>query len=111
MNFKTYLADAIRYWETRRVVYNVVLAVLAMICWGPDIIPGGPREWLGGGAVLFALAVIANVLYCVAYPVDLVVQATPFKSILAAARPLLFFGGLALASSLALWVMLRTGMA
>jgi small-conductance mechanosensitive channel len=71
------VTDSIRFWETGRLFYNLALltavgAVLALT-----------RDY---GAVFFELlptfiffAVIANVLYCAAYPVDLLAQASDFQ--------------------------------
>lgn len=111
MKFKSYLADAASYWERKRLIYNGVLALLAAACWGPEILMGGPSHWLGGGLVLLFFAIVANVLFCAAYPVDLALQFTPWRSWWMRLRPALFCGGVLLASSLALWVMLGTGMA
>ena len=67
-------SNAIRYWEPRRLIYNLGLTAVvvahvavtwpasrALIRW--DIALG-----------LFMLAVLANVAYCAAYAVDLFVQ-------------------------------------
>ncbi|MCP4171173.1 MAG: hypothetical protein GY758_10430 [Fuerstiella sp.] len=111
MNFRKSFADAAAWWERKRLVYNAVLVLLAVICWGQEIVQGGPHTWLGGGIVLLVFAVIANVLFCVAYPVDLAVQASPLRNIRTGTRWALFLSGLTLASTLALWVLLGTGMA
>lgn len=67
-------ADALRYWEVRRVFYNMVLASVVlfhfMSAW-PGSIPLVTRD---RALVIFVLAVVANILYCAAYPVDLFVQ-------------------------------------
>jgi hypothetical protein len=67
-------SDALRYWEPRRLFYNLVL--LAVVCahyytaW-PASKPFLERDML---FFFFILAVIANILYCAAYAVDLFVQ-------------------------------------
>jgi hypothetical protein len=111
MHIKPHVADLVSYWEEKRIVYNSVLVLLVLACWGEDILSGGPAQWLGAAIVLLVLAGIANVLYCFAYPIDLALQMTPLKSVWQHYRWLLFTGGLLLASTLALWVMLHTGMA
>ncbi|MEO2017222.1 MAG: hypothetical protein ABGZ53_22935 [Fuerstiella sp.] len=111
MNFRESFVDAATWWERKRLLYNGVLVIFAVICWGREIILGGPRVWLGGGIVLLVFAVIANALFCVAYPVDLAIQASPLRNIRAVTRWALFVSGLVLASSLALWVLLGQGMA
>ena len=105
------LRDAFGYWERRRIVYNGVLAVLVVACWGVEIALARPIGWLGAAVVLMFFAAIANALYCVAYPIDLVFQSTPWQSSWRRFRWLLFVSGTGLASVLALWIMLRPGMA
>jgi len=67
-------ADAVRYWELRRLFYNMVLATVVLIhlvsAW-PGSMPLLTRDRV---LVTFMLAVAANILYCAAYPVDLFVQ-------------------------------------
>lgn len=68
------LSDAIRYWELRRIVYNLALAAvvvaLAIVSW-TQIRGSLSFEVLLG---LVVLAVLANVCYCAAYVVDLPMQ-------------------------------------
>ena len=111
MEFKSLFADAVSYWERKRIIYNVVLAILVLACWGTDILSGGPRQWLGAAVVLLIFAGVANALYCFAYPVDLAFQLTPLKEGWQRFRWLFFATGVILASILALWIMLRPGMA
>ena len=73
-NFAELAADALRYWEPRRLLYNLALAAVVMA----HFVAGWPvsrslltRDTLLG---LFFLAVLANVAYCAAYLVDLFVQ-------------------------------------
>lgn len=106
---KFYLADAAAYWEPMRVVYNVVLGVLAVACWGLDIVLSGPSQWLGAVVVMAIFAGIANALYCLAYPVDLAFQMVPLSQNSKGFRSILFTVGVVIASGLALWVMLGNG--
>ena len=70
----SYAANALRYWEPRRLIYNGVLAgvVLAhvFVRWP------GSREKISVDILLgmFILAVLANVAYCAVYAAYLFVQ-------------------------------------
>jgi|RhiMetdeSRZDD1v2_1073273.scaffolds.fasta_scaffold456224_3 hypothetical protein len=93
--------DAIRYWEPRRLVYNVVLlgivAGQVVHAW-----PASRRDMNAGTAMpLFVLAAIANVLYCTAYPIDIFVQVSAYRDRWRRTRGVLFVLGLALAGVLA----------
>jgi hypothetical protein len=69
-----YAANALRYWEPRRLIYNAVLASVVvahvLLAWP------GSREKLSFDLLLgmFILAVLANVAYCAVYVVDVFVQ-------------------------------------
>jgi hypothetical protein len=69
-----YVADALRYWEPRRVVYNLGLALVVLghtvAAWPVSSEKFSFDVVLG----LFVLAVGANICYCVVYLVDLFVQ-------------------------------------
>ena len=66
--------DALHYWERRRLVYNAALVLVVGWCF----ISGLPQSRTHVGVnlllVFFVLVVIANVLYCLAYVVDVFVQ-------------------------------------
>jgi len=68
------LKDAVRYWETRRLAYNLALAVLAagwvVLTW-PHFRPALRLNVLPR---VLALAAIANLCYSAAYLVDVPVQ-------------------------------------
>lgn len=72
--FADLAGDALRYWEPRRLLYNAALLAVVAI----DYLSLWPasKASLTGDALLgmFFLAVLANVAYCAAYPVDLFVQ-------------------------------------
>jgi hypothetical protein len=69
-----YAANALRYWEPRRLIYNGVLALVVVLhfClrWPAS------RAMLSIDMVLglFLLAVLANIAYCAVYFADLFVQ-------------------------------------
>ena len=74
------ISDAIRYWEPRRIGYNLVLAAIVLgwvaVTW-PHF-----RSALTWPSVLavFVLAVLANVCYCAAYLVDITVQYSDYRN-------------------------------
>jgi hypothetical protein len=69
-----YVADALKYWEPRRIIYNAALALVV----AGHVIYGWPEsgELLSINLLLgfFFLAVVANICYCAVYAVDLFVQ-------------------------------------
>ena len=66
--------DAIRYWEFRRLFYNLTLAA-ASIAWLVATWPHfRPALTLKSLLLLSALALIANACYCTAYLVDIPMQ-------------------------------------
>ena len=78
----SYIADALRYWEPRRLLYNGVL--LVVVCGHFAFAWPGSKQKASLDLVLglFILAVLANLAYCAAYVGDLFFQASG----LAAAR-------------------------
>jgi len=99
------LTDALRYWEKRRIVYNLVLvlAVLGSIAF----------SWPQSRSLvrfimllpLFMLAVIANICYSAAYMVDVPVQLSGFRSAWQKWRWVLWGIGTAFAATLAFFWM------
>ncbi len=66
------MIERIRYWESRRLYYNLVLGVV-FVFW---VARGWSHfrsafSW-GNLATLAVLALIANLLYCAAYAVDFI---------------------------------------
>jgi len=63
VQWRDYFGDAIRYWEPRRILYNLLLAVIVAV----HFVMGLPfsRSVLQFNTllILFALAVLANVAY------------------------------------------------
>jgi hypothetical protein len=68
------LSDAIRFWEPRRLIYNIVLAAVVVV-W---LVATWPhfRATLTLSSLLFlaVLASLANFCYCAAYLVDIPIQ-------------------------------------
>ena len=88
------ISDALRWWERARVHFNVELLAYVLYQFG-GLLPALPTTlWLE----LIAAAAFANVLYCVAYPVDLLVMASDYRHLWrTAGRPLLWLAGTTLA--------------
>lgn len=95
------LSDAIRYWEPRRILFNVILAVVT----GTVYMSNFPQVRVGFGLdtiqTLVVLAVLANVAYCAAYPVDILVQLSAVRLTWLRFRWVLFLIGIVFASILA----------
>ena len=99
-SFGEYATEAMRYWEPRRIAYNLLLAAVVLFyffaAW-----PGSKTQVHMDTALnLFLLAVLANVAYCAAYLVDIVVQASAFREHWRSFRWLLFALGLSFAAVL-----------
>ena len=71
--------DAVRFWEPRRIVYNLVLTAVVLawlvLTW-PHFRPALQWQSL---LLMLVLAAIANVCYCAAYLADLGLQFTKFR--------------------------------
>ena len=75
-SFREMLGDAMRFWEPRRIIYNVVLAgvvVVWVVASWPHFRPAFTLQFL---LLLVVLTLIANALYCAAYVVDLLMQSS-----------------------------------
>lgn len=70
--------DAVAFWERARLGYNGVLAgLLFAFAFATD-----GWEAIGRGfGMIVILGAIANAFYCLIYPVDLLVQATPAAAV------------------------------
>jgi hypothetical protein len=95
------LTDAIRYWESRRIPYNAVLAAvvaaLFLVSW-----PGSlGHVTVNAAELIFILAVLANVAYCAAYVVDVAAQSSNYRATWKKYRWVLFAIGVVFASILA----------
>jgi hypothetical protein len=74
------LSDAIRFWEPRRLVYNIVLTAVVVV-W---LVATWPHFrvtlTLSSLLLLTVLALLANVCYCAAYVVDSPIQRSPLRT-------------------------------
>jgi hypothetical protein len=97
------LSDAIRFWEIRRIFYNLWLVAVVLtyffVYWpaSKSIVQLDELSWL------FILAVLANVAYCAAYPVDVFVQVSGVREIRGRVRWVLFVVGMIFAGILTRW--------
>lgn len=103
VSFRDALTDAIRYWEPRRISYNLVLAAVVaahagIAFFGPDPMPAVTSDAV---LSLFLLAVLANVAYCAAYVPDIPAQLSGFRSEWLRLRFVIFCIGVAFAAILA----------
>lgn len=94
------LNDALRFWEWRRVFYNLVLAAIVLgkfaRYWPATKIALKLDSLLG----VFLLAVLANVAYCAAYLVEVLLQFSEFREPWRRHRFLLWVLGTAFAAVL-----------
>lgn len=98
------IGDAIRYWERHRILYNLVLLVVVATIFGANAAAFGRVVSLDLFLQLFLLAVMANVAYCAAYPVDLTAQWSTLRPSWLRARWVLFLIGLAFATTIAQFI-------
>jgi hypothetical protein len=95
-----YAANALRYWEPRRLVFNGVLALVVLthflLAW-PDSRSRLSFDLLLG---IFILAVLANVCYCAVYAVDLFVQFSGLHAPWRAGRIVVLIVGTAFAATI-----------
>ena len=94
---RTIFADALRYWELRRIPYNLVLAAVVIV-W---IILSWPHfrpafNWPSLLA-LVVLALLANLCYCAAYFADVPIQFSSFQNLWRRRRWMLWLVGMLLA--------------
>jgi hypothetical protein len=97
----SYVANALRYWELRRFVYNAVLAGVVLthfaLAWPAS------REKISFDLFLgvFILAVVANIAFSAVYAIDLFVQFSGLDTALRWARVILLIVGTAFAATFA----------
>jgi hypothetical protein len=93
-SFRESLTGAIRYWEPRRVVYNVVLAAIVLVYFGINYPATKSLISIDSVLFLFLLVVLANVAYCAAYLVDIFVSASSYRDQWQKRRWIIFVIGL-----------------
>jgi hypothetical protein len=80
MTIRDALTDAIRYWELRRIAYNGVLALIVVAVFAVHWPQSRAAVTADLAQGMFILAVLANVAYCAAYPVDIAAQSSGFSA-------------------------------
>lgn len=103
-DMRDFVTDALRYWERRRVTYNVVLLVIVAGIFAMDATAFGRVASLDLFLQLYLLAVLANVAYCTAYLVDLTVQWSHLRARWLRLRWVLFLIGTVFAATLAQFI-------
>jgi hypothetical protein len=100
-NFRESLTNAIRYWEPRRVAYNVILAAIVLTYFGLNY-PASKEGLLSvnGALFIFVLAVLANVAYCSAYVADILAQSSGFRPVWVKYRWILLIIGIFFAGTI-----------
>jgi Mn2+/Fe2+ NRAMP family transporter len=104
VTFREALSNALGYWERRRLVYNAVLLVIALIMFLMGLPETKTLLSFTGLLLLFVLAVAANLLYSVAYLPDIALQLSNYRDRWLRWRKLLFWFGLGFAALLTFWV-------
>jgi hypothetical protein len=94
---REWATDAIRYWEPRRILYNLILAAIVLACFSVGLPTSKGLITVDFVLLLFLLAVLANVAYCTAYVVDIFAQISGFRELWQKYRWLLFVIGMAFA--------------
>src|SRR5689334_910268 len=88
------IADAIHFWELRRVFYNLVLTAVVVI-WVVASWPHfRPAFTLSTLLPLSVLALLANFCYCAAYIVDIPMQGSSIRGVWKRRRWILWLTGM-----------------
>lgn len=105
------ITDSIQFWELRRLVYNAALGIVTgliyvLLHW---LLPEDKTVTFHTGLTipLFLLAVAANLLYCLAYPIDLCVQISWYRASWRRYRQILFLVGTLIACILTVVITLN----
>src|SRR5438128_182710 len=92
------ITEAIRYWEPRRLIYNAVLAVIVLIYFWLGLPESKQNLNVNFALWMFMLAVMANVVYCAAYLVDVFAQISGLRDLWLRFRWVLFMIGVTFAA-------------
>jgi hypothetical protein len=98
---RSYLDDAIKFWEPRRILYNLVLTAVTVVWFTLDWSHFRPGLNLQLLLALLILAGLANVCYCAAYLVDIPLQYSSFRAVWRRRRWWLWLAGVLFAALLA----------
>lgn len=72
------IRNAIRFWEPRRAIYNAALAGMVIVQFVVQLPESKQSLGLDVYVQLFVMSVVANVLYCAAYAIDIPLQHAGF---------------------------------
>ena len=72
-------SDALKYWERRRILYNLLLAAIVLVYFVADWPVSKQVLSFNPLLVLFTFAVVANIFYCAVYILDVFVQMSAFR--------------------------------
>jgi hypothetical protein len=97
---RVYFTDAIQYWEHKRVLYNLILAIIVLVYFVAGLPVSKRSLSLDTVLWIFILAVLANVAYCAAYIADVFAQMSAFRDRWRDHRAILFVVGLTFAGVL-----------
>lgn len=99
------LDDAMRFWELRRIPYNLILAAVVIVWLVANRAHLNEALLWPAILALFVMAALANVLYSVAYCLDVFVQYSSFRDLWRRRRWMLWLAGMLLAVALAnVWI-------
>ena len=93
-NLRETTTDAIRYWEPRRLIYNLVLAAIVLTYFAASYPASKAQLTLDGAQGVFLLAVLANVAHCAAYVADIFAQISGYRELWHRYRWILFVIGM-----------------
>ncbi|MEM0896370.1 MAG: hypothetical protein AAGJ79_05740 [Verrucomicrobiota bacterium] len=99
-------SDALRYWEPRRIGYNLAMLIVVAAFYLGSIEKGG--IWvpsLLGFISVFGAAVAANVLYSIVYPIEAFVQRSDLRQVWLGIRWVMYSIGTLLAVGLTYYCM------
>jgi glucan phosphoethanolaminetransferase (alkaline phosphatase superfamily) len=100
MQWRDYLGNAIRYWEPRRILYNLLLAAIVVVHFVKELPFSKTVLQFNSLLLLFVLAVLANVAYCAAYVPDVFAQMSSLRDSWLRYRWVVFAVGVAFAAVL-----------
>lgn len=99
-SLREFATDAMRYWEPRRILYNLILAAIVAIYFVLLWPASRAAVQIDVALFVFLLAVLANVAYCAAYIPDIFAQVSGFREMWQRYRWILFLIGIAFAGTL-----------
>jgi hypothetical protein len=103
---RTILDDALRFWEPRRLLYNLILVGVVAAWVAGSWKNFHPAILWPAALLLFVMAALANVLYCSAYCLEVFIQLSSFRASWRRHRWMLWLAGVFLAVALAnVWIL------